>query len=304
VATDVTYLSLRLAWTVVVVVVVTAASWLLLHVLRPELLAGEPLLPALLDYLERAFLHLDLGRSTDRGARPVIELVREGIAADLWLLAGGLALGLAAGIAGGLYCAAHPRGALARVLEVLAALAVCAPVYVVGLGLLLLVGDEIAGLGLEVVPLAYVPFAEDPLRWLGSLVTPWVVLGLPLAGLCLRGMRGTTREMLEEDYVRTARAKGVARAAVLRRHAAPAALPGVLGLAGATMNHVMLTNLVLVERVFGIPGAFEGSLRAVEAGDFPVLFALVILATAFVALASLVVDLALAWIDPRVRAAA
>src|SRR4051812_30309444 len=87
-----------------VVVLSTAAIWVALHVLRPEAFRGEP---GIAHFLERAFLHFDLGTSRTLN-RPVSDVVREGVPADLQLLIGGLLVGLAAGIAGGLYCAARP----------------------------------------------------------------------------------------------------------------------------------------------------------------------------------------------------
>ena len=147
------------------------------------------------------------------GNREVRDLIRQGLPADLSLLAGGLTVGLVTGIAGGAICAARPRSFLARSLEVVAVLFMCAPVYIVALMLLLLFG---AGLGMVVqsgiaIPTSYTPFRDDPLAWAASLLAPWIVLGLPLAGVCLRMMRAAMHEVLDEDYLRTARAKGVRR---------------------------------------------------------------------------------------------
>jgi ABC-type dipeptide/oligopeptide/nickel transport system permease component len=129
------------------VVAVTGLTWLAVNALRPDLRAGDDrfILVAGADYLQSAFLHFDFGVSRTGSNREVIDLIRQGLPADLSLLAGGLTVGLVGGIAGGAICASRPRSLLARALEVIAALAMCAPVYVVGLMLLLLFG---AGLGL------------------------------------------------------------------------------------------------------------------------------------------------------------
>ena len=151
------------------------------------------------------------------------------------------------------------------------------------------------------IPTDYTPFAESPLKWAGSLLAPWIVLGLPVAGTCLRMMRASMGEVLAEDYLRTAMAKGLRRRTVLRRHAAPSALAPVVSLTGVTMP-LVITNLVLIEQVFSVPGVFTGMRRGIAAGDFDLLFGLTAVAAGLVAVSSLATDVVLAWLDPRVRA--
>jgi peptide/nickel transport system permease protein len=283
-----------------VVLLCTSAIWLLLHWLRPEAFQGEgALLPALGRYLRGAFLHFDLGFS--RGLRrPVADIVREGLPADLQLLAGGVAVGLAAGIAGGLFCAARPGSAVTHALHVVAMVGVCAPVYVVGLLILLLFGADIGRLVDLGIPLTYTPFGHDPGCWLASMVVPWLVVGFPLAGAALRVMRASSIEVSGEDYLRTARAKGLRERDVFRHHTLRPAVAPVLSLAGATAN-VTLLNMVLAERAFSIPGVFQHLTAAMDTGDFPVLFALTIIGATVVCGGNLAADLALMAVDPRVR---
>ena len=124
----------RVASVMIVVVGVTGLTWLSVKALRPDLRAGDDrfLFVALFDYLRHAFLHFDFGTAGTAGNRDVEEVIREGLPADLSLLVGGMAVGLLGGIAGGAYCAARRGSAKARVLETLAVLFMCAPVYVVG----------------------------------------------------------------------------------------------------------------------------------------------------------------------------
>ena len=300
------YVLTRLVSVVIVVVGVTALTWLAVNALRPDLRSGDDRLifVALFDYLQGAFLHFDFGTSRTAGNREVEELIRHGLPADLSLLAGGLTVGLLAGIAGGAYCAARPGTVWARALETVAVLFMCAPVYVVGLMLLLLFGAGLAMVqsGLY-IPTSYTPFGESPLGWAGSLLAPWLVLGLPLAGVCLRMMRASMHEILDEDYLRTARAKGVPPRTVVRRHAVPAAVAPVFSLAGVTMP-IVVTNLVLIEQVFSVPGVFADMKRGIAAGDFELLFGLTAVAAGLVAVSSLATDVVLAWLDPRVRSQA
>ena len=106
---------------------------------------------------------------------------------------------------------------------------------------------------------------------------------------------------LMQSYVRTALAKGMTHRRMLRRHAVPAAVAPVFTLAGVTVP-VMVTNMVLVELTFSVPGVFQTVRLSMEKADFPVIQGTVIAAAFLVAFASLVVDVALAWLDPKVRA--
>src|ERR671917_940043 len=293
----------RLLSVVAVVVLVTAVTWLVFRGLRPEFFADDDrsVFIQLGDYLQRAFLHFDLGNSWENNQPAVADLLREGIVADLWLLGGGLAFGIAAGVTAGAYVASKPRSAAARLIETVAMVFLCAPVYVVGLSALLLFGAGIAVSGIGIVPLRYVEFGESPVRWLGALIVPWIVLGLPLAAACEGMMNSSMREVLHEEFVRTARARGISRRRMLRRHAVPAAVAPVLTLAGVSVPGVG-TNLVLVELTFSVPGVFQNVRDSMADADFPVIQGTVMAAAVLVAVASLVVDVALAWLDPKVRA--
>jgi len=296
------FVILRLLSVAGVVVMVTAITWLCIHLLRPEPFAGDPrsLPHQLWDYLQRAFLHFDLGTSWERGQRPVAETLRKGLPADLVLLAGGMVFGLLAGVAAGAYVGARPRTLAARLIESGAMVFLCAPVYVVGLTLLLTFGVGIGVAGVGFIPLKYVAFTDSPARWLESLIVPWIVLGLPLAALCTRMMDSSIREVMHEEFIRTALSKGISERAMLRRHAVPAALAPVFSLAGVTVP-VMVTNMVLVELTFSVPGVFLNIRASMDNADFPVVQGTVIAAAFLVAIGSLAVDVALAWLDPRIR---
>jgi peptide/nickel transport system permease protein len=293
---------LRRAVTVAgVVVLVTTLTWITFHGLRPEYFAYDErhVLVQLGDYLQRAFLHFDLGNSWEGGRPAVADMVREGLPVDLWLLAGGLVFGLVAGIVSGAVVAARSRTRIARVIETLSMVCLCAPVYVIGLGLLLLFGNEIGVVDLG-IPLRYVPFEEDPVAWAVSLVVPSIVLGLPLAAGCQRMMTVAMRDVAHEEYIRTAYAKGLRERTVVRRHEVPASAAPVFSLAGVSVP-LMVTNMVLVELTFSIPGIFQEIRVSMANADFPVIQGTVVAAALLVAVSGLVVDSLLAWLDPRVR---
>jgi peptide/nickel transport system permease protein len=304
-----TFVMRRVAAAVAVIVGASALTFVAFRVLRPESFDDDAPLPlALARFLERAFLHLDLGRSRQPGHREVSDLVVEALPADVSLLGGALIIGTLAGLAGGAVCAVRPRSALSRVLDALATLAVCAPVYWVGLMALYLFSPDIGALGLPFVggQGTYRPLTEDPLRWARGLLLPWLVLAAPLAGMCLRMMRLTMQEALDQDFTRTALAKGLRRRTVIRRHAAPAGASPVIALAGVTMA-TAVTNAVLIERTFNIPGVLRLTSRAMSSVegpgvvDFELLQGIVITGALCVVAANLLADTLLGWLDPRIR---
>jgi peptide/nickel transport system permease protein len=297
------YLALRLLSMAAVVVAVAIITFLMLHLLRPESFGDPRSLPVELgDYLASVFLHYDFGVSRGQGARPVADLLNAGLPADVSLLAGGLLLGAVGGTAAGAVCVAHPRTLRARVLAGLGAFTLCAPLYWVGL-MVVLAFDSGFGFVVEVPGFSthnYVGLTEDPLQWAGALLVPWLVLGMPVFGLCLRMTRAALAEVLDEDYVRSARAKGLPDRVVMRRHAFPAAASPVMTLVGVNMATVV-TNLVLVERVFSVPGVFGETTVAMDNGDFELLMGMTIWAAVFIVAANFVVDLLQARVDPLVR---
>jgi peptide/nickel transport system permease protein len=293
-------LATRLIGIAFVVVAATACAWLMFHLLRPQLFNGQE--DSLPRYLERAFLHFDFGRSQQGGQRPVAELIREGLPADVSLLAGGLLFGVGAGVGGGILCASRPRGVASRAAQAIAMVALCAPVYVVGLMALLLFGADIGKFGLGVgIPLHYVDFDHSPAGWLGALIVPWIVVGLPLAGMCLRTMLGQMVEVGDEDFVRAAYAKGLGDRTVLRRHVAPVALAPTAMLASAAMP-LLITNAVLVEQVFSVPGVFRDLTRSIGTSNTTLILGMTAVGAFLIATTTLLFDLLLVWLDPRVRA--
>lgn len=285
---------------VVVVVAATASAWLLFHVLRPSLFAGQD--QTLWGFLDRAFLHFDFGRSQQGSRTPVAELIRSGFPNDVAVLAGGLAFGLATGVSGAIWCARNPRGWASRAVQALAMAGLVAPVYVVGLMSLLIFGEDIGALSLG-IPLHYVDPGESVSGWLKSIIVPWIVVGLPLAGMCLRTMLGQMVEVGDEEFIRAARAKGVSEPVIRRHHIAPAALAPTAMLASSAMP-VLITNVVLVEQVFSIDGVFRDLTRSIGTSNVPLILGMTAVGALLIALTGLLFDLLLLWLDPRVRAGA
>jgi peptide/nickel transport system permease protein len=293
-------LSFRLGGIAGVTVLATACAFVLFHVLRPELFQGRGDIGSLPHYLNRAFLHFDFGRSEQGSRQPVATLIRQGVPADVSVLAGGLAVGLALGIGGAIICARRPRGWWSRLVQFLAMAGMCAPVYVVGLMALLFFGKDIGvthGIG---IPLNYVEFGDSPSGWLGALIVPWIVLGLPLAGMSLRTMLGQMVEVGDQEFIRAARAKGLRESVVLRKHVAPAALAPTAMLASASMP-LLLTNVVLIEQVFSVPGVFRDLTHSIGTANTPLILGMTAVGAFLIAATTFLFDIFLLWLDPRVR---
>jgi peptide/nickel transport system permease protein len=300
----VTFATRRLAAAVLIAVLVSAITFVMLHVLRPEsFFDPRPLHTQLADYLWSAFSRFDLGQSYQPPFRPVSDLIVERLGADISLFLGAAAVGIAAGVFGGVVCARHPRSLRQRALSVVATFAICAPVYWVALLALVLFGrgiGKVVDLGIFVDTGLYKPLFEDPVAWFTSLLVPWMVAGAPLAAICLRLTESSMRDADDEDFVRTARGKGLSDRRVAYRHTLPTAIAPTVSFAGA-YTPLLVGNALLVEQVFNIPGVFRYTTGAVSNGDFPLLQGMVLVGAVFVVLGNLIADLVLARLDPRVR---
>jgi peptide/nickel transport system permease protein len=293
-----------------------------LRILRPDLYPpGDPLLGGIGHDLDRALLHLDLGCAppggTGSGAKPsggcipLRAVWQRGMVADIWLLVGSIVVGGVGGVLGGLWCAGHPRTLRARALQTGAALAYCAPVYVVGLGLLYLFHPVFGIFPLPIffdaVPRWASPFT-DPWMWLRTLLVPWLVLAAPLAGMCLRLTLGLAREITQEDYVRTAVAKGLPLGRVMGRHVGRPTFGATVSFAPVTLP-LFLTNVMLVERVFSVPGFFYNLWGAIghnkeSAINLPIVIAAALWTTVLLIVLGILADAIVERLDPRVRSAA
>jgi peptide/nickel transport system permease protein len=298
-----TFAARRMAAAGLIAVLVSAITFVMLHVLRPEVFFDPRPLPSqLVDYLWHAFTRFDLGRSYQPPFRPVGDLIRERMWADLSLFLGAAVFGVAAGMAGAVYCSRRPRSLRAKVLGGLAMVALCAPVYWVGLVVILLFGKGIGvvvGLGFVDVGI-YQSFTSNPVRWFGSLLVPWMVAGLPLAAISMRLTLATMLEVGDAEFIRTALGKGLSERRVAIRHTLPASAVPTISFTGAYMP-LLVGNALLVEQVFNIPGVFRYTPGAISNGDFPLLQGMIIVSAVLVVLGNLIADLVVARLDPRVR---
>jgi peptide/nickel transport system permease protein len=152
-------------------------------------------------------------------------------------------------------------------------------------------------------PLGYTPFAQDPFMWFKHLVIPWLVLSALYIGLYARVLRADLLENEHEDYVRTARSKGLSERRVLLRHTLRTSMITFVSLFGLDFGVLVGGGALLVEVVFGLPGVGLLTYQSLTSLDLPVIMATVIYGAFFIVLVNALVDVAYAWLDPRVRPA-
>ncbi len=147
---------------------------------------------------------------------------------------------------------------------------------------------------------SYVPPSEDPVQFLQTMILPWITLALVFAAFYIRLTRNQMLETLGEDYIRTARAKGLPERTVIRKHGLRAGLTPIVTAAGLDLAG-LLGGAIIVESVFTLPGLGRLAINSVLDADLPVITATVLVAGFFIVCANIIVDLLYAVIDPRVR---
>jgi peptide/nickel transport system permease protein len=154
-----------------------------------------------------------------------------------------------------------------------------------------------------VPPLGYTPLTQDPFGWFKQMVFPWLTLSVLYVGFYARVLRANLIETESEDYVRTARAKGISERRVLVRHNLRNSLITFVSLFGLDFGVLVAGGALLTEVVFGLPGVGLLTYNSLQSLDLPVIMTTVVYAAFFITLASALVDLLYAWLDPRVRPA-
>jgi peptide/nickel transport system permease protein len=190
-----------------------------------------------------------------------------------------------------------------------ALVAISAPVYWLGLLSLYLFAKDIGQIPIFDGSGTYTPlFSFSPLKlspgsfgtWAGSLVLPWIVLATAFAAFYARLLRGNLIEVMSEDYIRTARAKGLPERRVIMRHGMRSAITPIVTILGLDIG-ILLGGAILTETVFNIPGIGRLAFDAIQNSDLPMIQGTVLFGAFFIVLANLLVDVAYAFLDPRVR---
>jgi peptide/nickel transport system permease protein len=253
--------------------------------------------------MEHLFIARDLTSFVNRGAL-VIPQILQAVPVTLSLVAGAAVIWMVVGLLMGTVSAAKRGTSLDPVMMLLGVVGVSMPVYWLGEVVNLFTQSRWhSGLFAWVPPLGYVPFTQDPAQWALHLFFPWVTLAALYAGIYARVLRGEILVALNEDYVRTARAKGLTERRILVRHALRCSLIPIVSLFGLDFGALVGGSALLTEVVFGLPGVGKLTFDALQNLDLPVIMGCVLYAAFFVVLANAVVDVLYAAIDPRVRRA-
>jgi peptide/nickel transport system permease protein len=217
----------------------------------------------------------------------------------IFLTAGAVILWLSVGIPIGMISAVKTGSWLDRLLMSVALIFISAPVYFLGLVVLYLFADDIGKFPLLPGNSAY---SQATSFWEKgeALIMPWCVLAASFAAVYARFLRGNLIDTLQEDYIRTARAKGLSERRVLFRHGVRAAITPIVTLLGLDIG-ILLGGAILTETVFNIQGIGRYAYDAITNSDLPVIQGTVLFGAFFIVIMSLVVDILYAFIDPRVR---
>jgi peptide/nickel transport system permease protein len=315
------YIVRRVLWVIVLLFVVSALTFVIFFVLPSadpaQLRAGRQPNPQLVeqirhnlgldrpkivqygDYMKQVFLHFDFGYSY-QNTISVKEQIFQRLPATISLAIGAAVVWLTIGITVGIISAVRSRSLIDRVSMGTALVAISAPVYWLGLLALYLFSDDIGRFKIFPGAGSYVPFSEDPAKWFTSLIMPWFVLAAAFAAFYARLLRSNLIETMGEDYIRTARAKGLGEKRVVMRHGLRSAITPIVTAAGLDIG-ILLGGAILTETVFNIPGIGRLVFESIQHSDLPMIQGTVLLGTFFIVTANLVVDIVYAFLDPRVR---
>jgi peptide/nickel transport system permease protein len=238
-----------------------------------------------------------LGYSFRRGEE-VTDLVTKALPVTIQLAMGAFVFWIVFGVSTGILAALKRGKWQDRVTMGFALVGYSFPSFFIGLLLIFFVQIRWGLVGYD----GYVPFTTDPRLWFSGFILPWITLALLYAAFYARLTRNQMLETLGEDYIRTARAKGLRERTVIGKHALRAGLTPIVTAAGLDLAQ-LLGGAVITEAVFNLPGIGRLSIDSVVDSDLPVITATVLIAATFVIAANLVVDILYAVIDPRVRLA-
>jgi peptide/nickel transport system permease protein len=267
--------------------------------IRHNLGLDRPVIDQYGSFLWKA-LHGNLGYSY-LNSTPVTTLIKQRIGVTISLVIGGAVIWLVLGVSGGVLAATRPRSLWDRSVTGLALLFFSMPTFLLGELLLLFLFYELHLAGIDWFPgTGFVSFNQDPAGWAQHLILPWVTIALVTAATYVRLTRSSMLEVLGEDYIRTAHAKGLTDRRITFRHALRAALTPVVTQFGIDVG-TLLGGVIVTENVFGMPGLGALIVSSVVDQDLPTVIGLVLVASVFVVVANIVVDFVYALLDPRVR---
>ena len=252
--------------------------------------------------MKKLFVTQDLVSFVNRGLK-VVPAIVEAAPVTLSLVFGAALFWVIGGLAVGILAAAYRDGIVDRVLMILSLTGVAIPVFWLGEMTNLVSQNRLHDtLLFSWVPaLGYVPLWVDPVGWFKALLLPWLTLSLGFIGIYGRVLRANIVETYQEDFIRTARAKGISETRVLLRHALRMSLVPFVTMFGLDFGALVGGGALVTEVIFGLNGVGKLTYDSLQSLDLPVIMASVMYASFFVVLANAVVDMTYAVLDPRTR---
>jgi len=246
-------------------------------------------------------LHGNLGYDF-YNSEPVTSSIRQAFPITLSLLIGAAILWLVMGLATGILSAVRTRSLMDRFFTTQALFFYSMPTFVLGLLLILILFQVLTTHGVAIFPApgSWTSFTSNPAAWAHDLILPWFTLALVSAATYTRLTRGSMLDVFGEDYIRTARSKGMSEGRVILRHNLRASLTPVVTQFGLDVG-VLIGGAIITEQVFALPGLGWTAIKAIQSQDLPLIMGIVIVASTGVVVANLVVDIFYAVLDPRVR---
>ena len=271
-----------------------------IEAIREEWGFNEPIYEQYLTTMEKLFTGDMVSYFTQLN---VTEEIWKGVPRTLSLAIGAAIIWMVFAIALGVFSAVRAGKVSDRLLTVLALIGISMPVFWVGAMMNQYLGFELSNkLGFELFPNGgYVEFTENPFEWWHHLILPWTALAILFIGLYSRVLRGNILDTMNEDYVRTARAKGLSERRVLLKHVLRNSLVPIVTLWGLDFAVVIGGGAILTETVFNLQGVGQYAADAIGQLDVPPILAVTMFGAFFVVFFNAVVDIAYAALDPRVR---
>jgi peptide/nickel transport system permease protein len=272
--------------------------------IRHQFGLDRPLPVQYLLMMKKIFITRDLVSYSNQGQQIVPEVV-QAAPATLSLVFGAAVIWVVMAIAMGLVAAVFKGTVIDPILMILALIGISMPVFWVG---------ELANLITQsrwhdtflfhwVPPLGYTPLTQDIGMWFKGLLIPWITLSILYIGFYARVLRANLIEVQSEDYIRTARAKGLSERRVLLRHVLRTSMITFISLFGLDFGALVAGSTLVTEVVFGIHGVGFLTWQSIGNLDLPTIMVTVIYGAFFIVLANAIVDVAYAWLDPRIRPA-
>ena len=276
----------------------------------PEVLAAvrhsfgfdEPFYIQYLQLMKHLLIDMDLTSYSNRSYQ-VLPAILKSLPVTFSVILGTVVIWLIASIVIGVVAAMNQGKLTDKVLMALGLIGISMPVFWVG---------EVANMVTQhkfhdswlfswVPPLGYVPFTEDPVGWFKCLIIPWVTGSILYVGIYGRLLRSSLIESYHEDFIRTARAKGLSETRILFRHAMRTAMIPFVSLFGLDLGALIAGSTILIEIVFGLQGFGMLTFRALQGLDLPFMMTTIMYGSFFVVASSTLVDIIYGYLDPRVR---